>query len=84
MNEILTEWKSTFSNLFPEKIEKSKTPVYDLEIKSNNLPIAPTILNKVAQPKVFMPLFPGTNSEYDSIKAFEKKEQKLKLACLRI
>src|SRR5690554_4993110 len=83
MNEILTEWKSTFSNLFPEKIEKSKTPVYDLEIKSNNLPIAPTILNKVAQPKVFMPLFPGTNSEYDSIKAFEKEGAKVEVGVFK-
>ena len=27
--------------------------------------------NKVAKPKVFIPVFPGTNCEYDSAKAFE-------------
>jgi phosphoribosylformylglycinamidine synthase len=28
--------------------------------------------NKVAKPKVFIPVFPGTNCEYDSTKAFER------------
>lgn len=28
-------------------------------------------------PVVYIPVFPGTNSEYDSAKAFEKKVQKL-------
>ena len=28
--------------------------------------------NKVAKPNVFIPVFPGTNCEYDSRKAFER------------
>ena len=28
--------------------------------------------NKVARPTVFIPVFPGTNCEYDSAKAFER------------
>ena len=28
--------------------------------------------HKVAQPTVFIPVFPGTNCEYDSAKAFER------------
>ncbi|RKW30675.1 MAG: phosphoribosylformylglycinamidine synthase, partial [Lachnoanaerobaculum sp.] len=28
--------------------------------------------NKVAKPRVFIPVFPGTNCEYDSIRAFEE------------
>ena len=28
--------------------------------------------NKVAKPNVFIPVFPGTNCEYDSAKAFER------------
>ena len=27
--------------------------------------------HKIAQPTVFIPVFPGTNCEYDSAKAFE-------------
>ena len=29
---------------------------------------------KVEKPVVYIPVFPGTNSEYDSAKAFEKEE----------
>ena len=28
--------------------------------------------NKIARPRVFIPVFPGTNCEYDSTKAFER------------
>ena len=28
--------------------------------------------NKIAKPTVFIPVFPGTNCEYDSTKAFER------------
>ena len=28
--------------------------------------------NKVAKPRVFIPVFPGTNCEYDSTRAFER------------
>ena len=31
---------------------------------------------KVEKPVVYIPVFPGTNSEYDSAKAFEKKVQR--------
>ncbi len=30
------------------------------------------VKNKVAKPTVFIPVFPGTNCEYDSMKAFVK------------
>jgi len=33
--------------------------------------------NKVAKPTVFIPVFPGTNCEYDSTKAFEKAGAKV-------
>ena len=28
--------------------------------------------HKIARPRVFIPVFPGTNCEYDSTKAFER------------
>ena len=33
--------------------------------------------NKVAKPRVFIPVFPGTNCEYDSAKAFERAGAKV-------
>ena len=33
--------------------------------------------HKIAQPKVFIPVFPGTNCEYDTMKAFERAGAKV-------
>ena len=33
--------------------------------------------HKIAQPTVFIPVFPGTNCEYDSAKAFERAGAKV-------
>lgn len=72
INETIAEWKGTFANLFPEKVAASTTPTYRFENLHNPAVNAPTVKTKVAQPKVFIPAFPGTNSEYDSAKAFRK------------
>ena len=39
--------------------------------------------HKIAQPKVFIPVFPGTNCEYDSMKAFEKAGAKVQTQVFR-
>lgn len=71
IDTIVSEWKTTFANLFPEVIKESKTPRFNFKLNENIETI--TIQNKVAQPKVFIPAFPGTNSEYDSAKAFRRE-----------
>ena len=38
--------------------------------------------NKVAKPKVFIPVFPGTNCEYDSARAFERAGAETKVIVL--
>mgnify|MGYP000447000490 CR=1 FL=1 len=45
--------------------DKIETPVYS----AGNVYVC---RNKVAKPTVFIPVFPGTNCEYDSAKAFER------------
>ena len=42
------------------------------------------VKNKVAKPTVFIPVFPGTNCEYDSMKAFVKAGQMSMSKCLEI
>lgn len=67
-------WKSTFSKLFPEKTMKSDTPLYALNASQNDYKCENIhIKNRAAKPKVFIAAFPGTNSEYDSAKAFRKE-----------
>lgn len=69
MEEALSAWESTLENVFPTKSGENKevvdTPLY--EAKSIYIG-----KNKVAKPTVFIPVFPGTNCEYDSAMAFER------------
>ncbi|MBQ0153012.1 MAG: phosphoribosylformylglycinamidine synthase [Chryseobacterium sp.] len=71
--KLLEENTKTFEQLFPT-IEKEKIT---LEIDRNLNSINPrTILIKkhgIAKPKVFAPLFPGTNCEYETLNAFQKE-----------
>lgn len=62
-------WSSTLSPIFPEthKDEEKEIPVYDYPIRNR---YKPTL--SVAKPRVFIPVFPGTNCEFDTAIAFEK------------
>ena len=69
MEEALKTWEAPLEKVFPtvavpgaEKIEK---PLYHADSVY-------VCKHKVARPTVFIPVFPGTNCEYDSTKAFER------------
>lgn len=68
MDEAVAAWTNTLEKVFPTQsgVEQTKidTGLYD----AKTIYVAK---NKVAKPKVFIPVFPGTNCEYDSLKAFE-------------
>lgn len=69
-----TAWKSTFAELFPEKSSKFNVQSLTLDLSKNNFkPQTLNLKQKTALPRVFIPAFPGTNSEYDSAKAFKKE-----------
>jgi phosphoribosylformylglycinamidine synthase len=66
-------YTNTFENLFPT-VEKEKITV-EIDEKSNSVNPRNIIIKKhgIAQPKVFAPVFPGTNCEYDTLNAFRKR-----------
>ena len=69
MDEALFAWTNTLEKVFPTRAttdtKEVKTGLYD----AKEIYICK---NKVAKPTVFIPVFPGTNCEYDSMKAFER------------
>ena len=67
--EALSVWKEPLENVFPTKVSKDETPVESKLYKADSVYVCK---NKVAKPTVFIPVFPGTNCEYDSTKAFER------------
>ena len=69
VEEALSVWVDTLEGVFPTKVSKDTTPVEAELYDAKNIHICK---NKVAKPTVFIPVFPGTNCEYDSAKAFER------------
>ncbi len=69
MEEALDAWKSRLEKVFPTKAEKGREMVESRLYQADQIYICK---NKVAKPTVFIPVFPGTNCEYDSAKAFTR------------
>ncbi|UYJ39683.1 MAG: phosphoribosylformylglycinamidine synthase [Lachnospiraceae bacterium] len=68
MKESLENWTGKLESVFPTR---SDVEQIELEDKLFDAKTVYTAKNKVARPKVFIPVFPGTNCEYDTTKAFE-------------
>ncbi len=69
MEEALDAWKGRLEKVFPTKAEKGADPVESPIYRAKQIYVCK---NKVAKPVVFIPVFPGTNCEYDSARAFER------------
>lgn len=69
LDEAITTWKKPLEKVFPslsgEVQPEVRTSFYD----TKQIYVCK---NKVAQPRVFIPVFPGTNCEYDSAAAFKR------------
>ncbi|BDU49855.1 phosphoribosylformylglycinamidine synthase [Haliovirga abyssi] len=69
LDEALEAWTKTYKKVYPSEVDLEKGR---LEIKDYRKDI--NIISKPIEgkPKVFVPVFPGTNCEYDSINSFVK------------
>ena len=71
MEEALHTWKNTLEKVF--KTESGEATEEDsLETKLYDAKEIYVCKNKTAKPRVFIPVFPGTNCEYDTTRAFER------------
>ncbi|SHI98153.1 phosphoribosylformylglycinamidine synthase [Parasporobacterium paucivorans] len=69
LEEAVVVWQHPLEKVFPTRASVISSPVNTSLYTSPNVY---TCRNKVARPKVFIPVFPGTNCEFDSARAFEK------------
>ena len=69
MEEALSAWKDKLDKVFPYTAGKDKSAVPSELYKAKEIYVC---RNKAAKPTVFIPVFPGTNCEYDSGAAFER------------
>ncbi len=69
MEEALEAWTGTLEKVFPTRATEETDEVKTGLFNTKEIYVCK---NKVAKPTVFIPVFPGTNCEYDSAKAFER------------
>ena len=63
-------WSEPLEKIFPTRVEHASTPDLNADYKSAR----PRIVRSapIARPRVFIPVFPGTNCEYDTRRKFEE------------
>lgn len=69
LDELIDAWTGKLEKVFPTKAECPKITC-DIPLTTERNKKAPAV--KAAKPKVFIPVFPGTNCEVDTARAFEK------------
>ncbi|WP_061320726.1 phosphoribosylformylglycinamidine synthase [Clostridium botulinum] len=70
LDKCYEEFESTLEDVFISKVEKEYKKDLDIPLYRNKNKKSPSV--KIPKPKVLIPVFPGTNCEYDSKRAFEK------------
>ena len=69
VQDTLGSWKGTLEKVFPSTVSDEKSRVESPLFKADSIHVCK---NKVAKPRVFIPVFPGSNCEYDSAEAFRR------------
>ncbi|MGN0165831.1 MAG: phosphoribosylformylglycinamidine synthase [Lachnospiraceae bacterium] len=73
LDTAIAAWMNPLEKVFPTRsgmqAQTLKEEVPSILYDAKTIYVAK---NKIAKPKVFIPVFPGTNCEYDSAKAFER------------
>ena len=72
IDDLINVYEKKLSTVFKIKTEKSQESVPEIKVEEKKiiLPSSPSI--KTAKPRVIIPVFPGTNCEYDCNRAFTK------------
>ena len=68
LNELLTAYQKPLWDVYPETVE---TEGHVEDVMYNKGPVIASA-SEFAKPRVFIPVFPGNNCEYDSARAFER------------
>ena len=84
MDEALDAWMTPLEDVFPTAAgREAKGNEAALEEKLYHSDAVYVCDHKIGQPTVFIPVFPGTNCEYDSARAFERAGAKVVTRVLR-
>ena len=82
LEEIKIAYSEPLEKIFPTKIKSDKLQIPSDEKNNSKFLILHSSLPK-AQPKIFIPVFPGTNCEYDSAKVWRQAGGNPKIFVIR-
>lgn len=68
LDKLMAEWEEPLEDIFPIKAEVEEK---DVDIRYTNGPKV-NFEGRLGKPRVFIPVFPGTNCEWDTERAFKK------------
>ncbi|MFZ2484027.1 MAG: phosphoribosylformylglycinamidine synthase [Streptococcus parauberis] len=74
--KLQSAFEGTLASIYPTEFEQTSSLA---EVPAVNSSAIITRIERIDQPLVYIPVFPGTNSEYDSAKAFEKEGARVNL-----
>jgi phosphoribosylformylglycinamidine synthase len=69
LDMLIDKWSEPLEQIFPTKAKENPDTIEKYEFEADKI-ITSSV--KTAKPRIFIPVFPGTNCEYDTAKAFEK------------
>jgi phosphoribosylformylglycinamidine synthase len=75
LTDLQTAWESPLEPVYPtrpEEIADRGSEIMDAQLFSPSSAAHRSLITRHSRPKVVIPAFPGTNSEYDSAKAFRE------------
>ncbi|NLZ47814.1 MAG: phosphoribosylformylglycinamidine synthase [Clostridiales bacterium] len=71
LDALIDQWVKPLDSTFPAEVEEERK-IYKERLYERDTFTNCNVNFKNASPKIFIPVFPGTNCEYDSARAFEK------------
>ena len=80
VDSLIEKWTAPLEKVFPTQAECPKLTV-DAPLYTERNTASPAV--KAAKPKVFIPVFPGTNCEVDTARAFEKAGAEVELLIVK-
>ena len=72
LHDLQSAWEQTLESIYPTKPESPNSHLGDLTPKPKSPTEHRSTITRHSAPKVLIPTFPGTNSEYDSARAFQR------------
>ena len=70
LEDLIKIWEEPLEKVFPTNAKSNYTEIQNISYVGENC-VRPHLKLHIVKPKVFIPVFPGTNCEYDLSKAFE-------------